>query len=113
MLGSANLPPQKTPVIMAILIISVSVISWKFNIRIYSEAQVADIQISLQSPAANKIIRDFNVRAITGATIIGLEHEEKTLINPPADEILRPGDRIYLLGTRSQLEKARTLLCEQ
>jgi len=140
MLGSAILPPQKTLVVMAIVIVAIAVAFWKFNVLIYSKAQVAlrevfagtqpwlnflsfsaaqsifseahlaDFLITEQSPAANKIIRDLNLRAVTGATIIGLEHEGKMIISPAADEILRAGDRIYLLGTGAQLEKAHTLL---
>lgn len=140
MFGSAVLPPQKILVFMAVLIASISVISWKFNIRIYSKAQIAlrevfaggqswlnllsfntaqsifseahltDILITSQCPAANKIIHEMNLRAVTGASIIGLERKGKMLINPPADEVLRPGDRIYLLGTGPQLENAQDLL---
>ncbi|MDO9542765.1 MAG: cation:proton antiporter [Kiritimatiellia bacterium] len=143
MLGSAILPPQKTLVIMAVAVIAIAVAFWKFNVLIYSKAQVAlrevfagnqpwlnflsfsatqsifseahlaDILITLQSPAANKLIRDLSIRALTGATIIGLERESKTLINPSPDEVLCPGDRIYLLGTDAQLDKVRTLLGEQ
>jgi len=143
MLGSAILPPQKTLVIMAIAITAIAVAFWKFNVLIYSKAQVAlrevfagnqpwlnfislsaaqsifsearlaDTLISPESPAANKLIRDLNIRALTGATIIGLEREGKIVINPTADETLNPGDRVYLLGTAAQLEKARTLLCGQ
>ena len=143
MLGSAILPPQKTLVIMAIAIIAIAVAFWKFNVLIYSKAQVAlrevfagnqpwlnfvsfsaaqsifseahlaDTLISPESPAANKLIRDLNIRALTGATIIGLEREGKVAINPTADEMLKPGDRVYLLGTADQLEKACTLLGKQ
>jgi CPA2 family monovalent cation:H+ antiporter-2 len=142
MLGSAILPPQKTLVIMAITIIAIAVAFWKFNVLIYSKAQVAlrevfagrqpwldflsfsaaqsifsearlaDMLITPRDPAANKLIRDLGVRTVTGATIIGLEREGKIVINPTADEMLNPGDRVYLLGTGSQLEKARTLLVE-
>jgi CPA2 family monovalent cation:H+ antiporter-2 len=140
MFGSTILPPQKTLAIMAIIIISIAAVFWKFNIRIYSKAQVAlrevfaggqpwlnflsfsaaqsifsearlaDMLVSPKSPAANKLIRDLNIRSLTGATIIGLEREGKMVVNPPADETLLPNDRIYLLGAADQLEKARTLL---
>jgi len=143
MLGSAILPPQKTLVIMAIVIIAIAVAFWKFNVLIYSKAQVAlrevfagnqpwlnflsfsaaqsifseahlaDVLITAQSPVVNKVIRGLDLRAVTGANIIGLEHEGKMLISPPADEVLRAGDRIYLLGTGAQLEKAQTLLAGQ
>lgn len=143
MLGSAILPPQKTLVIMAIAIIAIAVAFWKFNVLIYSKAQVAlrevfagnqpwlnflsfsaaqsifsearlaDMIILPESPAANKLIRELNIRALTGATIIGLEREGKVAINPTADEMLNPGDRVYLLGTAAQLEKARTFLGRQ
>jgi len=141
MLGSAILPPQKTLVIMAIAVTAIAVAFWKFNVLIYSKAQVAlrevfagnqpwlnflsfsaaqsifseahlaDTLILPGSPAANKLIRDLNIRAMTGATIIGLEREGKVVINPTPDETLNPGDRVYLLGAADQLEKARTLLC--
>lgn len=140
MLGSAILPPLKTLVIMAIAVIAIAVAFWRFNVLIYSKAQVAlrevfagsqpwlnllsfsaaqsifsearlaDALITPQSPAANKIIHELNLRAVTGATIIGLEREGKMLINPPANEVLRPGDRIYLLGAGPQLEKAHSIL---
>lgn len=143
MLSSAILPPQRMLIIMVIALISIAIIFWKFNVRIYSKAQtalrevfsetqpwlnlvtlsnihsifdeahLADTLVSPQSPAANKLIRDLNVRNQTGATIIGLERREKLVINPQADEILHPGDRIYLLGTGHQLEKARALFMEQ
>lgn len=141
-LGSTILPPQKTLVVMTIIIVCVAIISWKFNIRIYSKAQIAlkevfaegqswinilsfnaaqavfnealltELVIMPQSHAASKFIRELNLRSVTGASIIGLEREGKMLINPRADEILRPGDRLYLLGAAGQLEKARTLLGE-
>ncbi len=140
MLGSAILPPQKTLVIMAGVIIAVAVTFWKFNVLIYSKAQVAlrevftgsqpwlnfisfsaaqsifsearlaDTVILPENPAANKLIRELNLRTLTGATIIGLERAGKVVINPAADETLNPGDRVYLLGAADQLEKALTLL---
>lgn len=143
MFGSTILPPQKTLAIMAIIIISIAAIFWKFNIRIYSKAQVAlkevfsegqswlnlislntaqsifseahlaDTVIAPQSPAANKMIRELNIRAVAGVIIIGLEREGKLVVNPPADETLLPGDRVYLLGAADQLEKAHALLDEQ
>ena len=140
MLGSAILPPQRLLIFLVIAVVAVTIVFWKFNILIYSKAQsalrevfsenqpwvnlltfsatqnifreahLADTLVSQQSPAADRLIRDLNMRALTGATIIGLEREGKTFINPSADETLRPGDRIYLLGTNVQLEQARKLL---
>jgi CPA2 family monovalent cation:H+ antiporter-2 len=127
-------------VVMAVAIVAILAVSWKFNIRIYSKAQVAlrevfadgqsllnllsfhrvqsvlneahmaDILITPQSPAANKIIREINLRAVTGAAIIALERGGDMHVNPSAGEILRPGDRLYLLGTSAQLEKGRAIL---
>jgi len=138
--GSVILPPQRMLIFLVIVLTAITMVFWKFNILIYSKAQtalrevfsanqpwlnlltfsaaqnifseahLADTLISPGSPAADKLIRDLNIRALTGAAIIGLERGGKTSINPPPDEVLRPGDRIYLLGTNEQLEQARTLL---
>jgi CPA2 family monovalent cation:H+ antiporter-2 len=141
-LGSAILPPAKTLIVLLTIIILIAVVFWKFSIRMYSKAQVAlkevfsgaqswlnfltpeavqslfskahlaDILIAPHSPAAHRLIRDINIRVLSGATIIGLERQGQTIINPQADEMLLPDDRVYLLGTESQLEQARTLLTE-
>lgn len=141
MLGSTILPPQKNLIIMAVIVIALAVIFWKFNVRIYSKAQVAlrevfagrhtwlnfisfsaaqsilsaahmaDTLIAPLSPAAGKNIRELNLRAATGAVIIGIEREGKMAINPPAEETLRANDRVYLLGTAAQLDNACALLC--
>lgn len=142
-LSSIILPSRIILAIMAIIVIAIAAISWEFNIRIYSKAQIAlrevfaggeswlnifsqknaqsivneahmsDIMIVAGSRAAGKVIHDLNLRALTGATIIGLEQKDKMLVNPAPDEVLSAGDRVYLLGTASQLEKARELLREQ
>ena len=138
--GSTVLPPQRTLAAMGVIIVVLAAIFWKFNIRIYSKAQVAlrevftgnqswlnlvspnsaqeifseahlvDTVIATQSPAANKMIRDLNLRATSGVIIIGLEREGNMAVSPAADEVLMPGDRIYMLGTGPQLEKARHLI---
>ena len=54
----------------------------------------------------NRSIRDLEVRKRCGANIIGLKSSDgKYTINPNADSIITEGTKIFVLGTKSQLEE--------
>jgi len=55
-------------------------------------------------------IRELGLRQNTGASIVGLEREGRTEINPDPDAELRPGDQVLLLGTPDQLRAAHRFL---
>lgn len=59
----------------------------------------------------NKSIKDLNIRSQTGANIIGFKDaDNKYLVNPSPDVILRPGSSFIVLGSRQQLDQLRHYL---
>jgi CPA2 family monovalent cation:H+ antiporter-2 len=55
-------------------------------------------------------LREINLRARSGASVIGIERGGHTLVNPTADEKLAAGDWALLLGDDEQIAQARALL---
>ncbi|MDD5678014.1 MAG: cation:proton antiporter [Kiritimatiellae bacterium] len=142
MLSSAILPPWPVLLLLILVIALITSLMWTFNIRIYAKAQTAlrevfagahewfslhpigamayffkdarlgSVVVVRESRVVDKIVRELNLRAQTGATIIGIERQGIMIINPEADETFQPGDRVMLLGTGGQIENARAWLSE-
>ena len=70
------------------------------------EANLEKVEITRASPAAGKLIHELQLRTQTGASIVGIERNGQSIINPGADEELQSGDQVLLLGSRSQLDAA-------
>ena len=68
------------------------------------------IEIPAGSAMAERTLREIPLRGQTGASIVAIERAGQRLINPGPDEILRPGDRVLLLGHADQLPGAKELL---
>ncbi len=62
------------------------------------------------SPVVGRTIRDTNLRAATGVTIVAITRSGLPIGNPPADFVLAVGDVLVLVGTHRQLEAAKSLL---
>ncbi len=77
--------------------------------RLFRDARLATIVITQTSVAANKLIRELELRTQTGASVVAIERGETSVINPGPDEELHPEDRVLLLGTPEQLTAARAL----
>ena len=148
LLASPVLPPWRVMVILGVVILIVSVVSWNRLIRVYARAQIAlretltadhaphaaathtaahataappitplppmlrdavleSIPLAPQSSAAGKLIRELQLRTRTGASIVGIERNGSSVINPGPDDELLPGDRVLLIGTATQLAAAR------
>jgi CPA2 family monovalent cation:H+ antiporter-2 len=151
LLSSPVLPPWRVMVILGIVIVIVSVLSWNRLIRVYARAQIAlhetlttehaahahggahgvpavaaspvaplppmlkdalleTVPLPPQSAAAGKLIRELQLRTRTGASIVGIERNGASVINPGPDDELLAGDRVLLLGTEGQLAAARAAL---
>ena len=74
------------------------------------DALLETVPLAAQSTAAGKLIRELQLRSRTGASIVGIERNGASVINPGPDDELLAGDRILLIGTESQLAAARGLL---
>jgi CPA2 family monovalent cation:H+ antiporter-2 len=59
---------------------------------------------------AGKLIGELRLRSETGASVVGIERDGSSVLNPGPDEELRPGDSVLLLGSSEQLRAAATLL---
>jgi hypothetical protein len=62
------------------------------------------------SPVTGKLIHEFQLRSQTSASIVAIERDGQSIINPGPDEKLQPGDKVPLLGDRPQLAAARAVL---
>jgi CPA2 family monovalent cation:H+ antiporter-2 len=139
-LSSTLLPSLKMFIVLLILIAIISWFLRRSFVRAYSQAQWAleetfsqsptaspdpkqahlppvlrdanleTVVITARSPAVGKLIRELQLRAETGASIVGIERTGANIINPGPDEELQTGDQVLLLGTRRQLEVARNIL---
>lgn len=60
--------------------------------------------------AAGKMISELKLRSETGASIIGIEREGDSVVNPESDEELNAGDTILLFGNEEQIAAAKKLI---
>jgi CPA2 family monovalent cation:H+ antiporter-2 len=78
---------------------------------ILREAQLRTVRVP-ENGAAGKLIGELALRTRTGASIVGIQRDETSLINPGPDEELRAGDDVLLLGSEGHLDSAQKLLNE-
>jgi CPA2 family monovalent cation:H+ antiporter-2 len=74
------------------------------------DADIRAVVIPAGGPATGKLIRELQLRAQTGASIVAIERAGKSLINPGPDEELQAGDTALLLGSPEQLNLAEKSL---
>jgi len=75
------------------------------------EFRVEELDIDPECSVAGKTIRDSGLRQDTGALILAVEGDEDTVIvNPGPDQILNPGERLVVVGTKDQVDRAAELL---
>jgi len=140
LLSTAILPSPNTLLIAALVFIVAAVLLWGAFSRLYARAQLAlretlaqqppprhdelpatlppllrDAQLELvkiseNSPADGKTISELRLRSDTGASIVGIDHGDRQLANPGPEETIRAGDQVLLLGNRSQLNAAKSLI---
>jgi CPA2 family monovalent cation:H+ antiporter-2 len=135
-LSSALLPSWKILLVLLLIILTIATLLWSSLIRIYSKAQVAlkdtlaetpapysiapptvanllkeakieTVLIGPASPAKGKLISELGLRSKTGASIVAIERNGVTMINPGPDEEIAEGDQMLLLGRSTHLQAAR------
>jgi CPA2 family monovalent cation:H+ antiporter-2 len=74
-----------------------------FDEKSAEEFGLFEIEVSSESPFANKSIRDSNVRESTGGLIVGLERGAERKLNPPADTLIQVQDRLWIVGEKALL----------
>lgn len=68
------------------------------------------LRVGTLSPACGRSLREINLRARSGASVIGIERAGVTLVNPAATEALEADDVVLVLGDGEQIARARALI---
>lgn len=69
-------------------------------------ADLETVEIADSSRADGTLIHELQLRTQTGASIVAIERKGQSIVNPGPDEELQSGDKILLLGSRTQLDAA-------
>jgi CPA2 family monovalent cation:H+ antiporter-2 len=77
---------------------------------ILRDAKLITIRLRENTEVAGRLIGELRLRTRTGASIVGIQRDGASIINPGPDEELRTGDEVLLLGSETHLEEARALL---
>ncbi|MDB6039092.1 MAG: sodium/hydrogen exchanger [Verrucomicrobiales bacterium] len=94
----AQPPPETQAEVMAVLP------------ALFRDAHLETCEITSTSPAGGKLIHELKLRTLTGASIVGIERNGRSIINPSPDEELQCGDKVLLLGSSRQLEASCKIL---
>jgi voltage-gated potassium channel len=99
---------------MAKLVTQPDIVEFLDFIMLQSSENMALEEISCKNIADcfdGKSIRELDVRNESGANIIGLRRDDRSyVINPIPEIVLTSKDKIFVLGTKSQITKLRDLL---
>ncbi len=76
------------------------------------EVRLQSMVLPPTSIAVGRRLRELDLRNGTGASVVGVERPGTPMASPNPDHVFQPQDRVYLIGTREQLDAARRLLSE-
>lgn len=75
------------------------------------EFRVEELDIAPDCAMAGKSIRESGIRQASGAQILAIEGDDDTVVvNPGPDRKLVPGERLVVVGTKEQVDRAAELL---
>jgi monovalent cation:H+ antiporter-2, CPA2 family len=78
--------------------------------NLLKEARLETVLLAEGMPGAGSTPRHLDLKKRTGAFLVGIERDGMEIVNPDADELLLASDQLLLLGSREQLDAARTVL---
>jgi CPA2 family monovalent cation:H+ antiporter-2 len=78
--------------------------------NLLKEARLETILLAEGMPGAGSTPRHLDLKKRTGAFLVGIERDGMEIVNPDADELLLAKDQLLLLGSREQLDAAKTVL---
>ncbi|HMS65296.1 MAG TPA: cation:proton antiporter [Ignavibacteria bacterium] len=70
------------------------------------DLKLESVNIEPETVGVKKLISELQLRSITGTTIIGIERDGKSIVNPEPDEELAEFDKLLLLGYDTQINAA-------
>ena len=139
-LSAPLLPSWEILIVLLVILACLTFLLWRSFVKVYSKAQIAiqetlastplphesaalaplksflreaELQtfaIKPASPACGRLIRELELRTKTGASIVAIERNGVSLINPGPDEELQVNDQVLVLGNEAHLKKARAWL---
>ena len=75
------------------------------------EFRVEELDITPDCVVAGKTIQESGIRQDSGALILAVEgREEQVVVNPGAEVTINPGDRLVVVGTKDQVERAADIV---
>ncbi|QDV92272.1 Glutathione-regulated potassium-efflux system protein KefC [Phycisphaerae bacterium RAS2] len=79
-------------------------------IQLFDATATQTYLVAAESPAVGKSIREVDLRAATGVSIIAIVRDGKPTTNPGPEWAFAGGDLLILLGGHKQLDEAKALL---
>ena len=97
---------------MAKLVVQPDIVEFMEFIFLQQRRDIKVEEVScFHSVFINKSIRDLDVRNASGANILGIRTADGNYhINPSADTIINSEDKLFVLGSPTQIEKLRTVI---
>jgi uncharacterized protein with PhoU and TrkA domain len=71
---------------------------------------VDQVIIRPDSPVVGRTIGEIELRKRSGSTIVSIERDGRIINNPGAEEVIREGDLIAILGSPQERERAKRIL---
>ncbi len=68
------------------------------------------VKVGEDTEFSGRTLREINLRATAGVSVLCIERGGRTVVNPRADDVLVASDTVLLLGDDEQIAKARSLL---
>ncbi len=66
--------------------------------------KVQEVEIPRESPLVGRSLRECQIRERTGVTVLQIRRRKgQTVLNPPPETVIEPGDRVLVLGTPTQI----------
>ena len=78
--------------------------------QILAQGTIETYYIASGNAIIGKSIKDVNLKAQSGATILNIIRDNKTITNPPSDFILQEKDQLILFGSHSAIDLAMEIL---
>jgi CPA2 family monovalent cation:H+ antiporter-2 len=82
-------------------------------VKVLGAAATATVVLEEDNAACGQDLRELNLRARTGVTVIAVVRQGKPTTNPPPDHRLQAGDVLVLLGSAQQLQQGRRTLAQK
>lgn len=67
--------------------------------------EMRQVWVTDGSPLLGRTIRDSGIRETFNSMVVGIERNDRRMINPESDLKLMPGDLLWIVGEKSQLDR--------